>query len=301
MSRSPLILLAVLALAPLAARARTQPPTLKVHISVDMEGVAGVVTGDQLGPSGFEYGRFREFMTREALAAVTAAREAGATEIVVADSHGNGENLLIEQFPPDVRLVRSWPRKLSMMAGIDGTFDAAVFIGYHASTTNPAGVRAHTNSSATLTRVALNGVDMTEGAWNAAIAGHFGVPVVMISGDDAAVAEVRGVIGPIEAAETKKALGFHSAMTLTPQAALDLIGPRVKAGLARRTELKPYRPAEPVTVDVGFKHYLPAEVLAYLPMFERTGSHSIRFRAKDMVEASSVMEFIGEYRPDLTP
>lgn len=280
---------------------RTQTPKLKVHISVDMEGIAGVVTGDQLGPAGFEYGRFREFMTREALAAVTAAKEAGATEIVVADSHGNGENLLIEQFPPDVTIVRSWPRKLSMMAGLDETFDAAVFIGYHASTTNPTGVRAHTNSSATLTRVALNGVDMTEGAWNAAIAGHFGVPVVMVSGDDAAVAEVRKVVGPIEAAEVKKALGFHSARTLTPQAALGLIGEHVKKGLARRGELKPYRPAGPIAVDVSFKHYLPAEVLAYLPLFERTGSHSVRFRARDMVEATSVMEFIGEYRPDLTP
>jgi D-amino peptidase len=284
-----------------AMAASAQAPKLKVHISVDMEGVAGVVTGDQLGPSGFEYGRFREFMTKEALAAVAAARAAGATEIVVADSHGNGENLLIEQFPPDVTIVRSWPRKLSMMAGVDETFDAAVFIGYHASTTNPTGVRAHTNSSATLTRVALNGVDMTEGAWNAAIAGHFGVPVVMVSGDDAAVAEVRKVIGAIEGAEVKTALGFHSARTMTPQAALDVIGDRVKKGLARRGELKPYRPAGPITVDVGFKHYLPAEVLAYLPMFERTAAHSVRFRAKDMVEATSVMEFIGEYRPDLTP
>src|SRR5690606_6458427 len=122
-------------------------------------------------------------------------RDAGATEVVVADSHGNGENLLIEQFPPDVRIVRSWPRALGMMAGIDETVDAAIFIGYHASTNNAAGVRAHTFSSATLTRVALNGVEMTEGSWNAAIAGHFNVPVVMMSGDDAAIAEVRQVIG----------------------------------------------------------------------------------------------------------
>lgn len=188
-----------------------------------------------------------------------------------------------------------------MMAGVDETFDAAIFIGYHASTTNPTGVRAHTFSSATLTRVALNGVEMTEGSWNAAIAGHFNVPVVMISGDDAAIAEVRSVIGNIEGAETKKSLGFHSALTLTPQAAVDLIGRRVKAALARRGEFKAYRPAGPVTVDVSFKHYRPVEVLAYLPMFERTSAHSIRFRAKDMVEASSVMEFIGEYEPGLTP
>jgi D-amino peptidase len=278
-----------------------QPARLKVHISVDMEGLAGAVTSEQLGPSGFEYARFREFMTREALAAVEAARAAGATEIVVADSHGNGQNLLIEQFPPDVRVIRSWPRRLGMVAGIDDSVDAAIFIGYHASTNNPAGVRAHTFSSATLTRVALNGSDVTEGSWNAAIAGHFGVPVVMMSGDDAAIAEVRKAIGNIEAAETKRSLGFHSASSLTPQASCDLIRERVGAALGRLHDFQPYRVQGPVTVDVTFKHYMPAEVLAYLSGFERTGSHSVRFRANDMVEASMIMNFIGAYRPDLQP
>jgi D-amino peptidase len=296
------LLVATLAVACLAVQpARMQPRGLKVHISVDMEGIAGVVTGDQIGPQGFEYGRFREFMTKEALAAVDAAKAAGATEIVVADAHGNGENLLVEQFPPDVRIVRSWPRKLQMMAGIDRTFDAAIFIGYHASTTNPTGVRAHTFSSATLTRVTLNGVEMSEGSWNAAIAGHFNVPVVMASGDDAAIAEIRKVVGNVEGVETKQSLGFHSALTLTPQAVQALIGPAVRSGLARRASLAPYRPQGPIVVEVTFKHYLPAEVLAYLPMFERSSAHSVRFRAKDMAEAASVMEFIGEYRPDLSP
>ena len=274
---------------------------LKVHISVDMEGVVGVVTGEQLGPTGFEYGRFREFMTKEAMAAVDAAKAAGATEIVVADAHGNGQNLLIDQFPGDVRIIRSWPRRLGMVAGVDDSVDAAIFIGYHAGTNNPAGVRAHTFSSANLTRVALNGVNVTEGSWNAAIAGHFNVPVVMISGDDAAIAEVRKAVGNIEGAETKRSLGFHSAVTLTPQASYLLIAQRVKAALARRGDFKPYKVQTPLTVDVSFKNYMPAEVLAYLPMFERTDSHSIRFRAKDMVEASAIMNFIGEYRPDITP
>ena len=274
---------------------------LKVHISVDMEGVVGVVTAEQLGPPGFEYGRFREFMTKEAMAAVDAAKAAGATEIIVADAHGNGQNLLIDQFPGDVRIIRSWPRRLGMVAGVDDSVDAAIFIGYHAGTNNPTGVRAHTFSSANLTRVALNGVNVTEGSWNAAIAGHFNVPVVMISGDDAAIAEVRKAVGNIEGAETKRSLGFHSAVTLTPQASYLLIAQRVKAALSRRGDFKPYKVQTPLTVDVSFKNYMPAEVLAYLPMFERTDSHSIRFRAKDMVEASAIMNFIGEYRPDITP
>ena len=103
----------------------SQPKKLKVYISVDMEGIAGVVSDDQLGPGSFEYERFRQFMTKEALAAVNAAKEAGASEILVSDSHGNGENLLIDQFPKDVRIIRSWPRRLGMMAGIDDSFDAA--------------------------------------------------------------------------------------------------------------------------------------------------------------------------------
>jgi D-amino peptidase len=295
------LIAALLTLLSAAAPERSQPRKLKVHISVDMEGVAGAVTGEQLGPTGFEYGRFREFMTREAVAAVEAAKAAGATEVVVADSHGNGQNLLIEQFPADVKVIRSWPRRLGMVAGINDGIDAAIFIGYHAGTNNMTGVRAHTFSSANLTRVALNGTNVTEGSWNAAIAGQFDVPVVMMSGDDAAIAEVRKSIGNIEAAETKRSLGFHSALSVTPQASYDLIRQRVRAALGRLQDFKPYKIQAPVTVDVSFKSYLPAEVLAFLPIFERVDSHSIRFRAKDMAEASAIMNFIGEYRPDLIP
>jgi D-amino peptidase len=290
-----LFIAALIAFTPASAQNR-----LRVLISVDMEGVAGTVTGDQLGPTGFEYGRFRDFMTREAVAAVTAARAAGATDVIVADAHGNGENLLIEQFPPEVRIIRSWPRQLGMVAGADQA-DAVIFIGYHASTNNAQGVRAHTFSSATLTRVALNGTNVSEGSWAAAIAGQFNAPVIMISGDDAAIAEVRSAVGNIEAAETKRTLGFHSAMTLTPQASYDLIAARVKAAIGRRAEFKPYKVTTPVTVDVSFKNYTAAETLAFLPMFERTDAHSIRFRAKDMVEAEAIRTFITTYRPDMTP
>ena len=117
---------------------------LKIYISADMEGVVGVVTNEQLGPTGFEYQRFREFMTQEVNAAIEGALAGGATQIVVSDSHGNGQNLLIEKLPRDVLLVRSWPRPLMMMQGIDASFAGAVFIGYHAGTTNMEGVRAHT-------------------------------------------------------------------------------------------------------------------------------------------------------------
>jgi len=286
------------------ARAQASSPVakkLKIYISADMEGVGGVVTADQLGPGGFEYERFRHFMTNETLAAVRAAKEAGATEIVVSDSHGNGENLLIEEFPKDVRVIRSWPRHGSMMAGIDASFDAALFIGYHASTTNPRGVRAHTFSSAHLTRVALNGNAVTEGEFNAAYAGALGVPVIFASGDDAAVEELKSRLGNIETAETKKSLSFHSAETLTPEAACERIAAGVKAALARLHDFKPYAIKTPVTLEISFKNYMPAQMLSYLRTVQRIDSHTIRFVGKDMTEVSDFVDVVDGYSPDLAP
>jgi D-amino peptidase len=274
---------------------------LKVYISVDMEGVAGTVTADQLIPSGFEYERFRHFMTDETLAAVRAANDAGAGEIVVSDSHGNGENLLIEAFPKNVRIVRSWPRHGGMMAGLDSSFNAAIFVGYHASTTNPKGVRAHTFSSAHYARVTLNGNAVTEGEYNAAYAGAKGVPVIFVSGDDVAVAEIKSRLGDIETVETKKSLGFHSAETLTPEVSCEKIFIGVKAALNRLHDFKPYVIKTPVTLEITFKNYTPAELLSYLRSVQRVDSHTIRFVGKDMDEIDDFEEFVGNYSADLAP
>jgi D-amino peptidase len=297
MNRLPtlLLLLAVTATSASAQRG------LKVYISVDMEGIAGVVTADQLTPTGFEYEKAREFMTGEALAAVAGARDAGATQIVVSDSHGNGQNLLIDKFPPDVTIIRSWPRPLMMMEGIDSSYDAAVFVGYHASTTNPAGVRAHTISSAHLAAVELNGTAMPESGINAAIAGYFGVPVVAISGDNIAVGEAQSLIGNMEGAVVKHAISFHAAATMTPEAAQQLVRQKVKTGVQRRASLKPYVLRAPVRLDVTFKNYTPAEMLSFLPSVQRTSSHAIRFEGKDILQVSRFLEFINTYNPDMTP
>jgi len=261
--RTPAIRLALAcgALLMTAATAEAQD-RLKVYISADMEGVVGVVTAEQLGPSGFEYERFRTFMTREVNAAIDGARAAGATEIVVIDSHGDGQHLILVVLARDITLVRSWPRPLMMMQGIDDTFDAAIFIGYHASTTNPEGVRAHTISSANLTAVRLNGEPMMEASINAAIAGDFGVPVVMISGDDAVVDEARSMLGDVEGAVVKWHYGFHSARTLMPEPAYELIRRKVAVALGRLGDFRPHRVSEPVALELSFKNYMPAELLA---------------------------------------
>lgn len=295
---APALAVAAAALAIVAAPAAGQT-VRKLFISADMEGIAGVVTGDQLGPGGFEYERFRRFMTEEVLAVIRAARAGGVREILVADSHGNGQNLLLELFPADVQVVRSWPRELGMMQGIDSTFDAAIFVGYHAGTTNPRGVRAHTFSSARLTDVRLNGRSMPEGGVNAAIAGHFGVPVILVTGDDAAVEEVRAVVGPIEGAVVKWSYGFHAARTLTPDAARALIEERTAAALRARP--RPFTLAGPVTLDVTFKHYQPSQVLALLPIVERLDAHSVRYVGPDILAVSRFLQFINTYDQDLTP
>ena len=284
-----------------AGAAEPAPAKRRVFISADMEGVAGVVTGDQLGPTGFDYKDGREMMTGEVLAAIAGVREAGPADIVVADSHGNMQNILIDKLPADVTLVRGTPRPLSMMDGIDASFDAVVFVGYHAGTTNPEGVRAHTFSSATLADVRLNGVSVTEGAWNAALAGQFGVPVVAVSGDDAAVKEVAAQAAGVEAIPVKWAVGFHAARTLTPEAARQRIREGVRRGLERRAAVKPVVVQAPVQVELRFKNYRPAEVLSWLPVVARVDAHTVRYQARDMVEATRFVAFVLNYQASLEP
>ena len=295
------VAVAVLFLALSANSAVAQAKAMKIYISADMEGITGVVTGEQLSPQGFEYQRFREFMTAEVNAAIEAAFAAGATEVMVSDSHGNGQNLLIEKLPKNITLVRAWPRPLMMMQGIDETFAGAIFIGYHSSTTNPDGVRAHTMSSANFADIRLNGISVPEAGLNAAIAGHFNVPVIMISGDDAAVKEATALIGNIESAVVKWNYGFHSAKTLMPEAAQDLIREKVKKAIGRIGEFKPYKLDKPVRLDIRFKNYRPAEVLSYLSIVQRPEAHSIRFQGRDMIETSKFLEFVMHYEPGLAP
>ncbi len=274
---------------------------LKIYISADMEGLVGVVTAEQLGPGGFEYNKFREIMTNEVNAAIAGARAGGATEILVSDSHGNGQNLLIDQLPRDIQLVRAWPRPLMMMEGIDDSFDGAIFIGYHSATTNPAGVRAHTISSARLTDVRLHGESMSEAGINAAIAGHFGVPILMVTGDDAVVQETKGLLGDIESVTVKWAYGFHSARTIMPEAAYDLIRQAAERAVGRIAEFRPRRLPTPIPLEISFKNYRASEVLSYLPIVERIDAHSIRFTGRDMIEVSRFLQFTGHYEPAIAP
>jgi len=270
--------------------AQTRPR--KIFISVDMEGISGVVDPAQLGPDGFEYQRAREWMTGEVNAAITAIRAAGPAEIVVCDSHGNGQSVLIDKLPDDVRIVRGFPRPLEMMQGIDETFAAAVFIGYHASEWTVDAVRGHTISSARLLGVKLNGMEVSEGIFNAALAGQFGVPVAFVSGDRLAVAQIQKIAPGVEGAIVKEPYGHHSASTVTPARGQLLIGDGLKRAMAKLGSLQPYRVTAPVAREVGFKLTIDAERAAYVPGLSRTDAHNVKGTFKDMVEVTKLLQVL---------
>ncbi len=273
------------------------PRPLKVFISADMEGITGVVQPPQLGPTGFEYGKFREIMTGEVLAAIEGARAAGATGFVVADSHGNAQNLLIDALPDDVEVVRGFPRPLSMMQGIDETFQAAAFIGYHASEDTAGAVRGHTFSSARLLGVKLNGQEVSEGIFNAALAGHFGVPVVFVSGDRLAVSQVQQAIPGVEGVVVKEPLGYHSARTLTPARSRQLIRQGVERAIRGLGRVRPYRVQTPIALEVGFKSTIDAERASYLPGLSRAGAHAVRGSFADIVQIVKLLHVLTALEP----
>lgn len=271
----------------------------RVFISADMEGIAGVVNAEQLGPTGVDYALFRRLMTEEVNAAIAGAFDAGAQAVTVADSHGNHLSILPDVLDSRARLIRSSPRPLGMMEGVDGGFDAAFFIGFHASINTPAAVRAHTFSSARYFDVTLNGQHASEALVNAAVAGHFGVPVVLLTGDNAIVDEVHRTVGAdIEGVVVKRAIGYHSADSLSPDAARRLIREGAARAIGRLSAFHPFKVAAPTTVEITFKNMINAEILALLPNVTRVGGPTIRFTGKDIVEVEHFLQVVGSYSSD---
>ncbi len=275
----------------LAAAAHPQQNKLKVYISADMEGIGGVSTWQvQAAPGAPEYEKFRRLMTLEVNSAVSGAFDAGATEVMVSDSHWNAQNIDIEILDHRARLVRAFPRPLGMMQGIDATFDAVVFIGYHASEGTPSAILAHTMSSARILEIKLNDTPVPEAGLNAAVAGEFGVPVVFVSGDQVIGEQTRGLLGPIETVAVKQSTGFYSAIMTTPAECQRLIHEGVKRAVEGRKGMKPYRLAHPVRLEVTFKNIVDSELISYLPGVERPRGSTIVFKARDMIEASKFLE-----------
>ena len=288
-----LIALALVAL-PLALSAQA-PRARKIFISVDMEGITGVVQPAQLGPEGFEYQRAREWMTGEVNATIAAIRASGPADVVVCDSHGNGQSLLIDKLPDDVQIVRGFPRPLEMMQGIDDSFAAAFFIGYHASEWTANAVRGHTISSARLLGVRLNGAEVSEGIYNAALAGQFGVPIAFVSGDRLAVTQLQKAVPGVEGAVVKEPFGYHSAMTVTPARGQALIREGVARAMAKLGSLQPYRLRTPIDLEVGFKLTVDAERASFVPGLSRADAHSVKGTFPDMTTITRLLQVVTSF------
>jgi len=258
---------------------------LKVYISVDMEGIAGIVSGDQTSSLGKDYGIAREWMTQEANAAIQGAVYAGATEIVVNDSHGDMRNIIAGGVNPAARLITGSPKPLSMMQGIDETFDAVIFIGYHAQAGTKDGVLDHTYSGSSVYSFKINSVEMGEYGFNAAIAGYFGVPVVLIAGDEEVCQQAKKLLGEqLETAPVKKGIGRYAAEILVPSKAQELIRERTKVALDKRKGMKPFKVSSPVKFDIDFLYSYQAEAGELIPGVKRTGPRSVSYVQDDYIQ-----------------
>ena len=260
------------------------PEPLKVFISVDMEGVSGVVDRDQTSAAGKDYERFRKLMTAEANAAIDGALDAGATHILVNDSHGSHRNLLIDELHAPAELISNSIKPMGMMAGLDASYAAVIFIGYHAKAGSADGVLAHTGNGSTIADLRINGRSVGEGGMNIHAAGTLGVPVVLISGDQAAIAEVRELVPDIEGVQVKEAIGTAAARSLRPDDAVRLIREGTARAIRRRGEIKPAPASLPVRFEVSFTDPSLALMAEQIPTVERTGSHTIAFVADDYLE-----------------
>ena len=256
----------------------------KIYISVDMEGIGAIVTSAQLGPGKFEYERGRKFMTAEVNAAIEGCLEAGVSEIVVADSHGNAQSLIPEELNESALLIRSFPRTLLQMEGINETFDGVIFLGYHPKEGTPNANLSHTIWGSKIFEIKINGKPVSEAIFNAGVAGHFGVPVIMVAGDQNVAKEALQTFGSIETVITKKSLGYYSAESRHPKLICKEIKEKSKKAVQRIKEFKPYVIKPPIKMELTFKHTYDAEAFSYLPWVKRIGGKTI------LVEADNILD-----------
>ncbi len=270
----------------------------KLFISADIEGCAGVASQNALMPDKWEWAQARQWMTAEVSCAAEAAFAAGFDEVIVADGHGNAHNIDPDKLPDNVRLIRSWPRPLLQMEGVDDPdIEGVVFIGYHDAASSPGGVLAHTFHGGVYRDVRLNGVSASEGYFNAALAGAFDKPVLFVSGDERALADARRYAPDAVLHATKQALGWRAASSLPPRQAQRALRSAVAEALARARPA-PFVIAPPVTLELEITSQLAAEMLAYLSIVERVGACAVRTQCESVADAMRFMSFAMFYAPN---
>ncbi len=258
----------------------------KIHISVDMEGI-GALAKDQFGPGAFEYQKGRQLMTAEVNAAIEGCLEAGAGEIVVSDSHGNAQNLIPDELHEAALLIRSFPRPLMQMEGIDDSFAGSIFIGYHPMDGTPAANLSHTLMSGTIFEIKVNGMPVSEGIFNAAVAGSMGVPVILVAGDQNVAEEALKTFGPVETVVTKESIGWLSAKSRHPKLICREIKEKSRKAVERIAEMKPFVIKPPLRMEITFKNIYDAEAFSYLPWVKRPSGKTILVEADSMVDLNN--------------
>jgi D-amino peptidase len=268
-----------------------QAQGLKVFISVDMEGITGVVNWEDVSRTGKDYDYFRRIMTLETNAAIEGALAAGATEILVRDSHGSARNILPELLNQRAKLLRDWSGgPLSMMEGIDDTFGAVVFIGYHAKAGTPDALLDHT-SSGNVTDVSINGMSLPEAGYNALIAGHFGVPVVFVAGDRAICNQVETLFGTVETVAVKDGIG-SAALNSHPEVTRQQIRAGVESALTDLSRFEPYDLGSPYTLVLTMKDEVVVYNGSFYPGAERTGEWELTFTTDNIIDIMTAYSFM---------
>ena len=256
---------------------------LKVLVSVDMEGIAGVAHYSGTSESQNQYSYFRRVMTGEANAAVEGALAAGAETVVVRDAHGSKRNLLPEELHRDALLVTGVdPSPKNMVLPVDETFDAVVFVGYHAKAGTPNAILEHV-STGTVRDLSINGVSLPEGGYNALVAGLYDVPVVFVSGDQAVCDQLTQLLGEIETVAVKEAIG-SVAVSVHPAVARERIQVGVRKALENLENYKPYKLDSPYTLELELNSESLIHKAALYPGMKRTGSWTVAFTGDDLLE-----------------
>ena len=262
----------------------------KVFISVDMEGIWGVVHGDQTSPASPEYGPARKWMADDVNAVIAGLFEAGASEVVVNDSHGSMRNIIADALNPKASLVSGTPKPLLMMQGIDGTFDACIFVGYHAKAGTASAVLDHTISGGAVRSIKINGMELPELGINGAIAGYFKVPVIMISGDTETCVQARSILGnEIVAVAVKEGAGRYAAKLLPQEEARRRLKDGAKEALLKKAKIAPFKLNPPYQFELEFNNSGQAELPASLPMVKRTSARGVAFSSSDYLDGFKLL------------
>jgi D-amino peptidase len=255
---------------------------MRIFISADLEGTAGVVAWDQTEKSDKDYDVAVDLMVEEVNAAIEGAVEAGATEIVVCDSHSSMRNLRPDRLHPAALLNSGGGKPFSMMQGIDESFDAVFFTGYHAMV-GDGGVLNHTYWGSVVSAVRLAGKPVGEIGINAAVAGYYGVPIALVTGDSSMAAEATDLLGNVETAVVKEPTGRFSATSVHPTVARERIREAAKRAVTRIGEMEPFTLDPPVTLDLGAFHSSQTDRMALIPGVERTSARTVRYTHEDYI------------------